>query len=100
MIVDPDEHRLRFAARPLFRDPVFDNPTDPVITYNAESKKWFMYYTQRHGGNIAMIHGCKIGMASSADGGATWQYMGTADITYGQDRCPTNYTYWAPEVIW
>jgi hypothetical protein len=90
----------KIAARPLYRDPVFDHPTDPVITYNAESKKWFMYYTQRRGGGIAQIHGTKIGIATSADGGATWQYLGTANITYGQDEHPTDYTYWAPEVIW
>jgi hypothetical protein len=90
----------KIAARPLYRDPVFDNPTDPVFTYNAESNRWMMYYTQRRGGSIALIHGTKIGMAASEDGGATWKYLGTADITYGQDRFPTNYTYWAPEVIW
>jgi hypothetical protein len=27
----------KFAARPLYRDPVFDHPTDPVLTYNAET---------------------------------------------------------------
>jgi hypothetical protein len=90
----------RIAAHPLYRDPVFDNPTDPVVVFNAESRKWFMYYTQRRGGSIALIHGSKIGIASSADGGATWTYQGTADITYRQDEFPTNYTYWAPEAIW
>ncbi len=90
----------KIAAHPLFRDPVFDNATDPVFTYNAETKRWMMYYTQRRGGTIALIHGSKIGVAASDDGGATWKYLGTADITYGQDLYPTNYTYWAPEVIW
>jgi hypothetical protein len=90
----------KVAAHPLYRDPVFDNPTDPVLTYNAETKRWLMYYTQRRGGSIALIHGCKIGIAASEDGGANWKYLGTADITYGQDLYPTNYTYWAPEVIW
>ena len=90
----------RIAARPLYRDPAFDSPTDPVFIYNVEAKRWFMYYTQRRGGSIALIHGSKIGIATSEDNGATWSYLGTADITYGQDRYPTNYTYWAPEVIW
>ncbi len=90
----------KIAAHPLYRDPVFDHPTDPVVVYNAESKRWLMYYTQRRGGSIALIHGTKIGIAASDDGGATWNYIGTADITYGQDQYPTNYTYWAPEVIW
>ena len=90
----------KLAARPLYRDPPFDNPTDPVFTYNAETRRWFMYYTQRRGGGITLIHGTKIGMATSEDNGATWKYLGTADITYGQDQHPTDYTYWAPEVIW
>ena len=55
----------KLAARPLYRDPPFDNPTDPVLTYNAETRRWFMYYTQRRGGGIALIHGSRIGMAAS-----------------------------------
>jgi hypothetical protein len=90
----------KIAARPLYRDPVFDNPTDPVIVFNAESKRWLMYYTQRRGASIAEIHGSKIGIAASEDNGATWKYIGTADITYGQDEHPADYTYWAPDVIW
>jgi len=96
----PDVSLGKLAARPLYRDPPFNNPTDPVITYNAETRRWFMYYTQRRGGSIAMIHGTKIGIAASEDNGATWKYIGTADITYGQDQHPNDYTYWAPEVIW
>lgn len=90
----------KIAARPLYRDPVFDHATDPVVVYNPESKRWLMYYTQRRGGSIALVHGSKIGIAASKDGGATWKYIGTAGITYGQDKYPTNYTYWAPDVIW
>src|SRR6266545_69134 len=37
----------KLAPRPLYRDPPFDAPTDPVLCFNAESNKWFMYYTQR-----------------------------------------------------
>ena len=59
-----------------------------------------MYYTQRRGAGIALIHGTKIGIAASEDNGATWKYLGTAGITYGQDQHPTDYTYSAPEVIW
>jgi hypothetical protein len=88
------------APHPLYRDPVFDDPTDPVFTYNAETGRWFMYYTQRRGAGIALIHGTKIGIAASEDNGATWKYIGTAGITYGQDLHPTDSTYWAPEVIW
>lgn len=90
----------KIAPRPLYRDPVFGDPTDPVLTYNAETKRWLMYYTQRRGSGIALIHGTKIGIAASSDGGATWTYVGEAKISYGQDQHPTDYTYWAPEVIW
>jgi hypothetical protein len=88
------------AARPLYRDPVFGDPTDPVLTFDAANNRWLMYYTQRRGPGIAQIHGTKIGIAASTDGGATWSYLGEAKITYGQDQHPTDYTYWAPEVIW
>ncbi len=95
----------KLAPKPLYRDPPFDAPTDPVLCYNAEAKKWFMYYTQRratatNAPGVEWVHGCNIGMAESSDGGATWTYRGTADIHYGKDAHPDDYTYWAPEVIW
>jgi len=95
----------KLAARPLYRDPPFDAPTDPVLTFNAETKKWFMYYTQRratatNAPGVAWVHGTHIGIAESGDGGATWTYRGEAKISYGQDAHPDDYTYWAPEVIW
>ncbi len=94
----------KLAPRPLYRDPPFDAPTDPVLCFNAEAKKWTMYYTARRAASdapgVAWIHGSKIGMAESSDGGATWTYKGTADIRYGQDRHHDDSTYWAPEVIW
>jgi hypothetical protein len=92
------------VPRPLYRDPVFDAPTDPVLCFNAEQKKWFMYYTARRATApntpaVTWIHGTSIGMAESADGGTTWTYRGTAGITYGKDKIADT-TYWAPEVIW
>jgi len=95
----------KLAPRPLFRDPPFAAPTDPVLNFNAEQNKWFMYYTQRRATatntpGVTWVHGTHIGMAESTDGGATWTYRGEAKITYGQDVHPEDYTYWAPEVIW
>jgi hypothetical protein len=95
----------RLAPRPLFRDPPFDAPTDPVLCFNAESKKWYMYYTARratatNAPGVTWVHGSNIGMAESSDGGATWTYRGSAAIRYGKDQHPNDYTYWAPEVIW
>jgi hypothetical protein len=43
------------APRPLFRDPVFDAPTDPVLCFCAEQNKWFMYYTQRRATAINVV---------------------------------------------
>lgn len=93
------------VPRPLYRDPVFDAPTDPVLCFNAESQRWLMYYTARRATatdieGVQWVHGTDIGIAESTDGGATWTYVGTADINYGKDKHPNDYTYWAPEVIW
>jgi len=95
----------KLAPRPLFRDPIFDAPTDPVLCFNAEQNKWFMYYTQRRATatntpGVTWVHGTRIGMAESTDGGATWTYRGEAQIPYGKDTHPNDSTYWAPEVIW
>ncbi|MCL5281291.1 MAG: glycosyl hydrolase [Planctomycetes bacterium] len=97
--------RGKRVPRPLYRDPPFDAPTDPVLCFNAEQGKWFMYYTARRATapntpGVTWIHGSNIGVAESSDGGATWTYRGTADIRYGKDAHPNETTYWAPEVIW
>lgn len=95
----------KLAPRPLYRDPVFDAPTDPVLCYIAEQKRWLMYYTARRATatdapGVSWVHGSNIGVAQSTDGGATWTYVGVADIRYGKDTHPNDTTYWAPEVIW
>jgi len=35
------------ASKPLFRDPVFDGAADPVVVWNRQERKWFMFYTNR-----------------------------------------------------
>lgn len=95
----------KLVPKPLYRDPPFDAPTDPVLCFNTEQKKWFMYYTARratatNAPGVTWIHGSNIGVAESSDGGATWTYRGMADISYGKDAHPDDYTYWAPEVLW
>ena len=40
----------KLAPKPLYTDPVYGFPTDPVLCFNAEQKKWFMFYTSRRGG--------------------------------------------------
>lgn len=84
---------------PLFRDPIYDGPTDPVVIWNREEKCWWMLYTQRRSTEVnigvSSVHGTKIGIASSKDG-YKWLYRGTIpdlEFEYGHN------TFWAPEVI-
>ncbi len=87
------------APKPVFRDPVFDGAADPVVIWNRQEEKWFMFYTNRRANadsldGVTWVHGTRIGIAESADG-ASWTYRDTCDIRYRL----TDYTHWAPEVI-
>ena len=91
------------AAKPLFRDPVFDGAADPVVIWNPHVGRWWMFYTNRRANvpglsGVAWVHGTKIGIAESADGGATWTYAGTAGITLPPGLGGAEPTLWAPEV--
>ncbi|HEY4148259.1 MAG TPA: family 43 glycosylhydrolase [Chitinophagaceae bacterium] len=88
------------ASKPLYRDPVYDGAADPVITWNAKKKEWWMFYTNRRAsindsGGVRWVHGTRIGIATSPDG-ATWKYKDTANINYRPD---SGYTFWAPDII-
>jgi hypothetical protein len=90
----------RIASKPLFRDPVHDGAADPVLVWNRAQKKWFMFYTNRRSNvpdlpRATYVHGTRIGVAESDEGGATWKYAGTVAIEYGE----SDYTHWAPEII-
>lgn len=85
---------------PLFRDPIYNGASDPVVIWNKEENCFFMFYTQRRASSVQIgfssIHGSKIGIASSKDG-MKWLYRGTVpglDFEYGHN------TFWAPEVIY
>jgi hypothetical protein len=89
------------APKPLFRDPVHDGAADPVIVWNRAEKTWFMLYTNRRANvpglaGVAWVHGTRIGIAQSADGGTTWAYRGVAEIDWGT---PDD-SHWAPDVIY
>ncbi|WP_251742194.1 exo-alpha-sialidase [Gramella sp. AN32] len=91
------------ADKPLFRDPVFDGAADPVIIWNPSEQKHFMFYTNRRAkadtlSGVSWVHGTKIGIAESSDGGATWKYRETANINYPFLK-DSESTFWAPEVI-
>jgi hypothetical protein len=94
----------KVAAKPLFRDPVHDGAADPALVYNAARGRWWMFYTNRRAKaeglpGVAWVHGTRIGIAESADQGATWQYVGTADIELPPDMGGAESTHWAPDVV-
>jgi len=92
--------KLRVPPAPLYRDPIYDSPTDPVVIYNREEKCFWMLYTQRRATEfnigVSTVHGTKIGVASSNDG-IRWLYRGTLP---NLDFEPGTNTFWAPEVIY
>ena len=96
----------KVAPKPLYRDPVFDGAADPTIIYDRAEKQWLMFYTNRRAnvtgltGGVTWVHGTPIGIAGSADGGATWTYRGTVDFPKdipGTDVPPA--TFWAPAIV-
>ncbi len=92
------------AAKPLFRDPVFDGAADPAIVYTGAFGRWFMYYTNRRARTegtrgVEWVHGTRIGMAESLDSGVTWRYVGEADIELPPELGGNQATHWAPEVV-
>jgi len=89
------------ASVPLFRDPIHDGAADPVVVWNRARKAWWMLYTNRRAdysgrGGVEWVHGTRIGIAESVDGGANWKYVSEADIPLAKP----DYTLWAPEVIY
>lgn len=104
----PGDHtasdRGRIAAKPLFRDPVFDGAADPVIVRHPTRGSWWMLYTNRRAKatdlpGVSWAHGTKIGIAESRDEGASWSYVGTADIALPAEMGGQDATHWAPDVV-
>ena len=92
------------APKPLYRDPGFDGAADPVVIWNRNEQKWFMYYTNRRAKaenlqGVEWVHGTAIGIAESKDG-ANWQYRQNAKINYAPAKDMALPTYWAPDVIY
>ncbi|UZK64690.1 glycoside hydrolase family 43 [Sphingomonas sp. M1-B02] len=88
------------APVPLFRDPVHDGAADASTVYDAATREWVLFYTNRRADlkltdpkDVSWVHGTAIGVARSKDG-AAWRYGGTAAIPAS---C-TGATLWAPEV--
>jgi len=92
---------MRIAPAPLYRDPIFDGPTDPTIIWNRQEKSWWMIYTARRANvpchAVTWVHGTDLGVASSTDNGKTWLYRGTLNVEAVE---PGRNTFWAPEILW
>ena len=91
------------AAKPLYRDPVFDGAADPTLIWNPLVQKWWMFYTDRRANapglsGVTWVHGTPIGIAESADGGAHWKFVGMAQFDLPAEYGGTNVTCWAPDV--
>ena len=37
---------------PLFRDPIYDCPTDPTVIWNEKEEQWYLLYTQRRATDV------------------------------------------------
>lgn len=92
----------RIASKPLYADPIYDGAADPVVVWNPHRERWWMFFTNRRAsvpglGGVSWVHGTPIGIAESADGGATWTRVGDVQASGpGVDGEPT---FWAPEVF-
>jgi hypothetical protein len=94
----------KIAAKPLYRDPIFDGAADPTLIWNPQVGKWWMFYTDRRANapgqsGVTWVHGTPIGIAESADGGAHWKFVQMAQFELPAEYGGTNVTCWAPEVI-
>jgi GH43 family beta-xylosidase len=101
---EPVPDRGLVADKPLFRDPVFDGAADPVVVRNPATGSWWMFYTNRRATatslpGVSWVHGTKIGIAESTDQGASWHYVGAADIELPPELGGAEATHWAPDVV-
>jgi hypothetical protein len=101
-IVAQDKGKL--APKPLYRDTIYDGAADPVVVWNSKVNRWWMFYTNRRANaanlsGVAWVHGTRIGIAESADGGANWKNAGTADINLPDSFGGKDVTQWAPDVV-
>lgn len=92
------------APKPVFRDPVYDGAADPIVIWNPQVKKWWMFYTNRRANQtqlpgVSWVFGTPIGIAESADG-ANWNYLGTANFPDLPTECGgKDATLWAPDIV-
>lgn len=86
---------------PIYRDELWQGASDPAVIRNEATGDWWMFYTQRRAlleaPGVEWVHGSRIAVAVSADGGASWLYRGQVE---GLDEPGEGLnTHWAPEVV-
>lgn len=92
------------APKPVFRDPIYDGAADPIVIWNPQVSKWWMFYTNRRANQtqlpgVSWVHGTPIGIAESADG-ANWTYLGNANFPDLPAECGgKDATLWAPDIV-
>jgi hypothetical protein len=89
------------VSAPVYRDELWHGASDPAVIRREGTGEWWMFYTQRRalleGEGVEWVHGSRIAVAVSTDGGATWLYRG---VVAGLDETgQADNTHWAPEVV-
>ncbi len=84
---------------PLYKDPIYNGPADPMVIRKESDGLYYMFYTQRRANqqveNVSYCYGSAIGVAESPNG-RDWHYRGALDLEFefGQN------TFWAPEIVY
>ena len=85
-------------SAPIYSDALWEGASDPAVIRREGTPEWWMFYTQRRalleGAGVEWVHGSRIGVAVSTDGGVNWRYRGVVDFGDGEGN-----THWAPEVV-
>lgn len=83
---------------PLYKDPIFNGPADPMIIRKESDGLFYLFYTQRRSTQqvegVSYCYGTAIGVAESRDG-HSWHYRGALDLDFEFGHN----TFWAPEIV-
>jgi hypothetical protein len=94
------------VGAPIYRDEEWQGASDPAVIRREGTDEWWMFYTQRRAlleaPGVEWVHGSRIAVAVSTDGGASWQYRGLVEGLDDPDDTLNTLglnTHWAPEVV-
>jgi len=90
------------VGAPIYLDELWQGASDPAVIRREGTDEWWMFYTQRRAlleaPGVEWVHGSRIGVAVSDDGGASWRYRGVVEGLDPEGDTALN-THWAPEVV-